>query len=193
MRIALIIAAFVAVCYAQIPERCDSPKQWEGRRILIDGSKKFMEYSRLVYDEVNRRERSTEEIQAGTERDYYDVLTLHNENREYRLNLKTKKCNVTTVNHPFRVKGVPEGAKFLFEAEVGAASIPFEHLTSITFGGEYTEDHVKYISTVTFPDCVPILDNYYNDVVKYVESRYFDIKAGITDPMAFIPPSECTS
>ncbi|XP_045187674.1 mammalian ependymin-related protein 1-like [Mercenaria mercenaria] len=190
-RIVCCIVALFVVCYAQQPEPCQSPKQWEGRMVLFDASKEFTEKSRIIYDELGMRERVIEEIEYGKERDYYDTLTLYREMKEYRVNLRTKKCNVTTVNHPFRVKGVPAGAKFLFEGVIGASNIQYEHFTAVTFGGEYTTDHVRYATTVTFPDCVPIADNYYNDVTKYVESRYFDIHAGITDPMAFIPPTEC--
>lgn len=66
------------------------------------------------------------------------------QNKEYRVDLNTKKCNVTTLTFPFRPIGVPEGAKFLFEAEIGAAQVPLEHLTAVTFGGEFKEDHGLY-------------------------------------------------
>ncbi|XP_060552430.1 mammalian ependymin-related protein 1-like [Ruditapes philippinarum] len=190
-RIVFCIVALFVVCYAQVPTPCQSPKQWEGDMVLFDASKDFTEKSRIIYDETNMRERTIEEIEVGKERDYYEVLRLFNERKEYRLNLRTKKCNVTTIMYPFRVRGVPSDAKFLFEGVIGASSIPYEHFTAVTFGGEYTTDHVKYATTVTFPDCIPVADNYYNDVTSYVESRYFDIHAGITDPMAFIPPTEC--
>ena len=64
------------------------------------------------------------------------------QNKEYRLNLKTKKCNVTTPRHPFFETGVPKGSKFLFEATAGAVGLPNESLIAqnwdITFsdGGE---------------------------------------------------------
>lgn len=66
------------------------------------------------------------------------------QNKEYRLNLKTKQCNVTVPRHPFFETRVPPGSKFLFEAEAGAAQVPGEHLTvqnwDITFddGGRNT-------------------------------------------------------
>jgi len=68
--------------------------------------------------------------------------------REYRFSLKTRKCNVTDLNRPFRPFGVPPFAKFLFEAEVGAAGIPGESLIAQTWDGEF-EDKCKGIFPVS--------------------------------------------
>ena len=58
---------------------------------------------------------------------------------EYRLNLKTKQCNVTRMTRPFRHVGIPPNAKFEFEAESGAAQIPYEHFTSLVFDGTFDD------------------------------------------------------
>lgn len=38
----------------------------------------FGELAKLSYDETNRRAREIEEVQVGQDREYYDVLYLHN-------------------------------------------------------------------------------------------------------------------
>jgi hypothetical protein len=43
----------------------------------MDRYRKFFEIAHHMYDEVNMRTRSIEEIEAGTEKDYYDVIHLH--------------------------------------------------------------------------------------------------------------------
>ncbi|WAR18744.1 hypothetical protein MAR_000582, partial [Mya arenaria] len=123
-----------------------------------DRYKEFAEYEGYAYDETNKRTRSIEEIEAGREREIYDILRLYNSNQEYRVNLRTKQCNMTTIDHPFRMKGVPPGSKFLFESVLGAAGIPGEFITAQTFSGAF-EDGAQYVVTVTTPDCVPIIFN----------------------------------
>ncbi|XP_045214320.1 uncharacterized protein LOC123564650 [Mercenaria mercenaria] len=185
-----ILLGFAAVCWAQVPTPCDSPKQWEGRRVMTDQSKSFQEIAKYSYDAENLRTRAIEEREVGRERDYYDVLHLYKENKEYRLNLKTRKCNVSTPRHPFFETRVPPGSKFLFEAEAGVAQVPGEHLTvqnwDITF-----DDGAKYAIAVTSPDCVPIFAAYYSKEVGFLIENFFDIHAGISDPSVFIPPQEC--
>jgi len=50
---------------------------------------------------------------------------------------------------PFRPFGVPPFAKFLFEAEVGAAGVPGESLIAQTWDGEF-EDKCKAVIHSTF-------------------------------------------
>lgn len=62
--------------------------------------------------------------------------------KEYRLNLRTKQCNVSALTSPFRYIGVPPDAKFVFEAEIGAAGVVGESLVADTFIGKF-EDGCK--------------------------------------------------
>ncbi|XP_052770032.1 mammalian ependymin-related protein 1-like [Mya arenaria] len=192
MFFALLVFTLAAVSWAQVPTPCQSPKQFECRRFKTDRYKEFAEYEGYAYDETNKRTRSIEEIEAGREREIYDILRLYNSNQEYRVNLRTKQCNMTTIDHPFRMKGVPPGSKFLFESVLGAAGIPGEFITAQTFSGAF-EDGAQYVVTVTTPDCVPIIFNIEsNKTDEHYEDRFFDLKLGIADPDAFLPPSECS-
>merc|ERR1711860_238928 len=95
MKITIALCCLVVV-YAQ-DRPCESPKQWEGRRFAYDRSKNFEEISKVSYDEINQRLRAVEEVDVGQDRDYYDVMYLHSVGKEYRLNLKTRQCNVTAL------------------------------------------------------------------------------------------------
>lgn len=46
--------------------------------LQADRAKMFGELAKLSYDETNRRAREIEEVQIGQDREYYDVLYLHN-------------------------------------------------------------------------------------------------------------------
>merc|ERR1712179_610810 len=184
-----ILVGIVAVVAAQTPQPCSSPAQWQGRRIKTDRAKKFQEFSKYTYDATNKRTRAVEEIMQGAERNFYDVLHLYNENKEYRVDLRTKKCNVTTPRHPFFETHVPMGSSFLFEAEVGPSQVPGEHLTAQNWEIKFS-DGARYAIAVTSPDCVPIWAAYDGNGIMELEN-FYDIHAGIDDPSVFIPPSEC--
>jgi hypothetical protein len=66
----------------------------------------------------------------------------------YRLNLQTRKCNVTSLDRPFQPFGVPPFAKFVFEFEVGAAGVPGESLIAQSWDGVF-EDQCKLSITLT--------------------------------------------
>ncbi|WAR18769.1 EPDR1-like protein [Mya arenaria] len=190
MRVVFALACLAVACFAQTPTPCTSPPQWEGRIFRYDRSKEFMEFGRVSYDEANMRVRIIEEREVGSDKEYYDTLYLHNIRREYKLNLKTRQCNVTDLMRPFRPFGVPPFAKFVFEAEIGAAGIPGESLIAQTWDGEF-EDKSRFVVTTTYPDCVPLNSGFYSNETGFVQSDFYDISVGISDPMVFIPPTEC--
>ncbi|KAK7482194.1 hypothetical protein BaRGS_00026543 [Batillaria attramentaria] len=187
---AAILLLSVTLVAAQEPRPCLSPEQWEGKFYRTDYSKNFTQFARVSYDETNRRVREVEELEFGATRDYYDVLYLHNENKEYRLNLRTRTCNVTTLSRPWIPAGVPRNAQYKGEANVGPVNIPNEHVTVIAFDGKDEEGN-PYYGTVTSPDCVPVASGFYSKRTGFIHTTFYDISAGIPDPSVFIPPSEC--
>ncbi|XP_063425525.1 mammalian ependymin-related protein 1-like [Mytilus trossulus] len=190
MKLLLLALCCLVVVYAQVPRPCESPKQWEGRFLRADRAKSFGELAKLSYDETNRRAREIEEVQFGQDREYYDVLYLHNIGKEYRLNLKTRKCNVTSLLRPFRPYGVPPNAQFDGSATIGAAGVPGESL--VVENWSLTDGNDKFYGMVSSPDCVPIEYAFYSQESSLITTTFFDINVGITDPNVFIPPSECS-
>ncbi|XP_025105690.1 mammalian ependymin-related protein 1-like [Pomacea canaliculata] len=185
MLAAIFLLAFGLVA-TQEPRPCVSPPQWEGRLFRNDWSKNFTQIAQISYDETNRRVREIEELDFSTGRDYFDVLYLHNINVEYRLNLRTRQCNTTTLSRPFIPFGVPPDARYDVEYTVGPANIPEEHITVIRFDGNITEG--AYFGTVTSPDCVPVTSGFFSNRTGFIHSTFYDITTGIPDPSVFVPP-----
>ncbi|KAK3092386.1 hypothetical protein FSP39_002199 [Pinctada imbricata] len=189
--IALLAVCLLAVSVtAQAPRPCQSPKQWEGRVFTVDRSKQFERYGKISYDEYAPRFRIIEEEREGSTEEFYDRLYLHNVGKEYSLNLKTRKCNVTSLTRPFRPFGVPPEAKFTGEATIGAAGVPGESVVIENFDGEFS-DGDKFFGDVTYPDCVPVANGVFSKEFGFVMNSFFDINVGIADPMVFVPPPEC--
>eukprot|EP00105_Crassostrea_gigas_P002327 XP_011414821.1 PREDICTED: mammalian ependymin-related protein 1-like [Crassostrea gigas] len=146
-----------------------------------------MRRARVVYDENAPRVRITEDISIGNQVDFYDVVYLHNV--EYRLNLKTRQCNMTAITRPFRQFGVPQDANFIGKATIGIAGIPGENVVIENYNGQF-RDGTKYFGDVTYPDCIPVSRGVYYESGLSLD-RFYDIKVGIADPMVFIPHKEC--
>ncbi|KAK6182223.1 hypothetical protein SNE40_009952 [Patella caerulea] len=188
----LIVLVAVVFCtvLAQLPRPCNSPSQWEGRFSRYDVSRNFTQYAEIAYDAVGRRVREREELAIGSTTDFYDVLRLFNERKEYRVNLRTRTCNVTAFTRPFIDVGLPANATFTDSFVIGLAGLPNEHVTAAIFEGSY--EGGRYFGIVSTPDCIPLRFGYDSPTYGYEDTRYYDIKAGISDPGAFIPPSICS-
>ncbi|XP_062609053.1 mammalian ependymin-related protein 1-like [Saccostrea cucullata] len=187
----VVVCMLVCAVSAQAPVPCSSPPQWEGREIRVDPSQKYEEKRFLAYDETQQRERIMTEIEIGSEKKLYDILILHRENKMYAVDFLTKKCNITTINRPFRPRGVIPGSKFEGEVVIGAAAIPNESVTVLAFSGNFTGE--AYTGLVSSPDCFPIQNIHFSQKYGFEQSTYYDIKVGISDPQLFLPPRECTT
>jgi len=76
----LVIVIYVIFCTKRKKNRLSDVSYFTVLSILcrqIDRSKEFTEIERYLYDETNKRTRSTQDIRAGTERDYYDIIRLY--------------------------------------------------------------------------------------------------------------------
>ena len=63
--------------------------------------------------------------------------------KTYKLNQKTRKCNVSVLSTPWRPAGLPPNAMYDGEANVGPVNIPNEHVSVIRFSG-VLEDKSEY-------------------------------------------------
>ncbi|KAL4237796.1 hypothetical protein ACF0H5_002508 [Mactra antiquata] len=185
-----LLLAYLAVCWAQVTKPCATPTEWEGIRVMTDTSIPFKEAAKYTYDALNRRTRAIVEVQQVIGVDYYDVLHLYNEDKEYRFHLKTKTCNVTKPRHPFFEIRVPSSSELLFDANVGAAQIPGEYLTVQNWDTTFV-DGDKYSITVTSTNCIPVSATYYRKNVGFIIENFYNVKLGISDPLAFLQRSEC--
>ncbi len=58
--------------------------------------------AKLSYDSIYKRVRVIEEYTLSSEDDFYDVLSLYNQNIEYVFNLKTKVCTKQPITRQWR-------------------------------------------------------------------------------------------
>ena len=66
------------------------------------------------------------------------VCLLVSQNTEYTVDLKSRKCNVTTPRpRTWRPYGVPPEARFTGEGTIGAVGVPNESVTIARFEGEF--------------------------------------------------------
>eukprot|EP00117_Sycon_ciliatum_P019763 scpid101243/ scgid17809/ Ependymin len=110
----VILAAVSALAASQTP--CDSPAQWDAHVHMFDPDQGHEFYVRgsYHYDKTGQRKARFEQVQEGTNSSYEFVeqIDLYNEKKRYRVNVKTRECQVSTLDHPFHTHDVPTGARF---------------------------------------------------------------------------------
>merc|ERR1712179_567473 len=189
MQVVLALAVLVGVVVSQGPRPCTSPPQWMGREDRVDFEQGFFDSRVIMYDETNKRVRTLDFVDINSTRSFYDILELYNENKRFSINLRSRECNISSIDRPFRYRGVPPDARFEQTIALGAPALFGEYLQAGIFAANETDEF--YVSTVTFPSCVPVRNIHITQKYGFEHSDYFDITAGISDPQAFIAPPEC--
>merc|ERR1712087_701413 len=64
-----------------------------------------------------------EELDFSSGREFYDTIYLFSENKEYKLELKSRKCNVSVITRPFMPAGIPQEGRYVGESVVGPVTI----------------------------------------------------------------------
>jgi hypothetical protein len=192
---ALCLIICVSSVLAQKPTPCQTPPQWEARYSGYDTVKKDYVRAHISYDAIYQRERTIEERVLGTDEEYYDVLYLHKEGVEYRLNLKTKNCTKQSITRPWVNFGIPANATSLGESYIGSSAVPNANLLTTIWRQQFVDtrgDKIDYFGVWTYEACLPIHIRYYAEDAQFdAVYDFFDIVPGIEDPSAFIPRSEC--
>ncbi|XP_062584282.1 mammalian ependymin-related protein 1-like [Saccostrea cucullata] len=165
---------------------CDTDELSFGK---VDPSANVTKKRRLSYDSRNKRERRVETIDKASNITAYDELILWNQNKMYRLDLKTRKCNVTVPHRGWVPRGTHPGDTFFSEDYVGAPGYPKERLTVLQFVSNKTTDMKHTI--VSSPDCVPIRTTIFSSTRGLEISTYYDLNIGISDMKVWNPPKEC--
>merc|ERR1712002_1141333 len=99
MYIALCLLLVVGAL-AQVPTTCPGPKSFEGRFSRFDRERKFMVRGTIAYDGPNMRVAEFEDEEVGGNRTVYYKVKLYKEKKEYTVDMKTKKCNVSPLTTP---------------------------------------------------------------------------------------------
>ncbi|CAH1261897.1 EPDR1 [Branchiostoma lanceolatum] len=188
----LFAAVCLAVAHSQILQPCSPPPLWEARISRIDPVKQFSERAKVSYDGANKRVRRIEEVNLLQDKEFFDVLYLHNTEpgTEYRLNLKSKECEKKELTEPWRPFEVPPNATFLGESYIGTGAVPGAGVLTELWERTF-ESGDKFFGAYTVEGCIPIQDEFYSNRTGLVTTLFFDVTGGISDPNVFIPPREC--
>jgi len=121
---AVLALCLISVAVAQRPHPCSTPPQWEGRIFDINEQQKFAVEGRLSYDATYRRERLVEEIEEGTQDDFYDTIALFDSRVEFVYNFKARNCTRREIQRPWRDFGIRPTDESYGEAYVGSSGAP---------------------------------------------------------------------
>ena len=192
---AVVAACLVAIVAAQIPARCASPREWEGRALVRDSRRgQFVEvFSRYAYDETNMRKARYDDVEANRTTERYHVIELFREKKYYALNLRTRKCETGQLTEPFIPHSVVSNATYRGDYVVGSNAYPdssveieiWHHTFTNSKGNKYYWD-----GQFTRTGCVPIITTVSGPDDFWSES-FVDVTLGLSDPNIFVPPSEC--
>ncbi|CAH1772370.1 unnamed protein product, partial [Owenia fusiformis] len=182
----------VAAASAQFPARCEAPMEWEGDAASHDHNYKYQRYGKVSYDAYNQRVRFVDKIYFDNRTEYSDSLYLHREHVEYRIDMKTRKCEKRPITWEWYPEEVPRNSTFYGEAYLGA-SIPEAGVEVSMWGAEYKESSgatVRWNGEFTTVGCIPVHTSRSRSS-DYVSTHFYDVTVGISDPNVFIPPKEC--
>jgi len=188
-----IFGLLVLVCAVSANYRCSPPQVWEGK--LQENFFKMgvsIPYGRLSYDGENRRTRTIEIVQNGTEKNAYDILYYQRCRTMFVYNLNTKECQRIKIDVPWKPMEIPENATYLGDAYAGSAGVPLGGLLVQTWTGNRTEQGgFTYMFTLTRHGCIPLSYTAWGKNIGLITANFYDIILGIEDPNVFRPPEAC--
>jgi hypothetical protein len=182
----MLFALCLIVCFssvlAQKPTPCQTPPQWEARYTGYDSVKKDYVRAHLTYDAVYKRERVIEERVLGSDKEFYDVLYLHNQGIEYRVDLKTKNCTKQSITRPWVNFGIPANATSFGESYLGSSAVPNANVLASLWGLQFVDtrgDKIDYFGVWTYEACLPVHVRYVAEDAQFdIVYNFFDIVPG---------------
>jgi len=181
---------------AETKNPCISPQTWEGKVFTSDTTKAAgQQYfkSFLVYDGINRRTASWDEIISG-EKKYFLVIRLFNDHVEYVYDINKKSCEKRPLLHPWRPFGIPQNATYDETLILGSNAFADSGLSTDLWHADFQHgyDHVDWHGEFTTQHCVPVHDWISSRTsTNHVHSTFYDVVLGISNPSVFDPPAAC--
>jgi len=187
------LAMCVAVVYAQHPRHCVAPLEFEAHAMQMAPKEEFFRRGHFAYDARNERTSLFEDEHNGTDHEVYHTIELFRERKAFRFNLKTKVCTVQEIKHRFHRIEVPRNASFVGEAIIGTNAFENSGLLTNHWAHHNSEEKWEWFGVYTPREagCVPIQDDFHDHNVGRVQTNFFDVVLGISDPNVFIPESSC--
>ncbi|CAF4234380.1 unnamed protein product [Rotaria sordida] len=190
------VLCLVGIAVAQRPVPCTTPPQWEGRIFDVNEKEKFALEGRLSYDATYHRERLVDEIEEGTQDEFYDTIALFDAKIEFVYNFKARNCTRRELTRPWRDFGIRPTDRSYGEAYIGSSVFPETGVLVTIWAGNFTlpsNDTIDYVSTWTYRGCLPVSRTTHSDKFGIGHLSFYDITVGIRDPNVFIPRRECLS
>jgi len=193
MKVAVLVLLGVVLVVAQHPRHCVAPLEFEAHAFQIDPKMQMFRRGHFAYDARMERTSFFEEVLNGTDDEYFHTIHLYRERRVFDYNLKTKVCTARDLPHRFHRIEIPHAAHFVGDAIVGTNA--FENAGVLTTHWEHHNDteHWRWFGVFTDRSigCVPVMDHYHDQTIGTVQSEFFDVVLGISDPNVFIPDQSC--
>jgi len=190
MRLSVIlVVVFAAFVLAQDPPPCDAPNAFECRLMQIDTTRKDPQMrGHYAYDDENHRTSLLADVEQAKET--FHVIELFDIKKRYSISLKTSKCTVEALTHDWHHFGVPPGAKFSGQREIGTDA--FVEGGVLVNEWHDSSNNNNWFGVFTAHGCIPVSDFFQpNTTNGYIHTQFYDVALGISDPSIFIPPSQC--
>jgi len=123
MLVALVLC-LVGIAVAQRPVPCTTPPQWEARLHEVNEQQQFRVQARISYDETYHRERVVDQVDAGSQEDFFDNLALFDLQVEFSYNFKARNCTRRPLTRPWRDFGIRGNATSYGESYIGSSAVP---------------------------------------------------------------------
>ncbi|XP_067831792.1 ependymin-like isoform X2 [Heptranchias perlo] len=170
------------------PEPCSAPKLLEGRKIIINVSKKVLDMVKFSYNAVQKKVYLNKEGNGmGTVEEFF----LFEEAIMYRFHPQNRTCEKSPLHTPFHEIAVPQESTFYAQIFIGGSSASWEGMFANIWLAVIGDS--AYTLTVTESGCLPVSAIIYNNESGYAFESFYDLSIGISDPSVFFPPSECTN
>jgi len=174
------------------PKPCHSPDVFEAHAYQFDYQLNDFIRARFSQDASMERISIFEEFRDSEKRDVFHNIRLFREKMEYHINLKDNSCKSKAIpdDEHFRRIGVPESATFIAEAEIGSNAERNAGVLIHLWVDQFT-DGSNWMGQFAAHDCFPIHERVNTTQYGVIQTDFFDITLGISDPNVFIPPSGC--
>jgi hypothetical protein len=192
LAVALCVLGAVAVM-AQHPRHCDAPSEFEAHAFQVDPKEKFARRGHFAYDARNERTSLFEEVRNGTDDEFFHTIHLFRERTTFRFNLKTKVCTKEALHMRFHRIEIPRNATFVGDAIIGTNAFMNSGLSTTHWAHENKQEKWSWYGVFTPREigCVPVSDEFHDHEVGRVNTQWFDVVLGISDPNIFVPDSSC--
>jgi hypothetical protein len=187
-----VVLSFAALANSQIPQPCAAPPEWTAKFFGRDRGRGFSDKGVMFYDSNRQRIAYLVEVDGSEGKDFYHEILLYKEGKMYIEDRDTRECTVSDLKDTFRPIHIPANATFEAEFFLGTSGIAGAGVLVEAWTGKTTNPNGDYYVLVTAEGCVIVNDFFFNeDTSDFIQTYFFDVVSGITDPNEFVPPSDC--